>query len=313
MTQMFVLSQENTPLAKAEVDALINKKTALYEYILISDSNMQMQNRLAYTRFFYKFLFHCEEWELENKIKTFDWNKYYRKSFCVRKFGKSVLTESQIADLIWAQITNPNVECRNPETRFDFYFTKKGVLCGLFVCKGRTDFDKRMPKLRPGAHPSTMKPRLAACLVNLTGIQKGVIYDPMCGTGGIVIEAAVMGFNVNGSDIDERMICLAKKNLEHYNLKAKLFRQDALKIKKAYNYIVTDLPYGKSTRVLNQKKFYSAFLKHLKKILKIKAIIVFPDFVKHKSLIRSAGLKIRSEYHYYLHRTLSRVICVIEP
>jgi tRNA (guanine10-N2)-dimethyltransferase len=279
----------------------------------VSNSNKQLNNRLAYTRFYYKLLFICEEDDLEKTIKNFDWNKHYKYSFCIRKFGKSSLKELQLADLVWERLTNPTADLKNPKTRFDFYFTKDKVLCGLYMSKARTDFKERMPRERPGIHPSTMKPRLAAALINLTGIQKGVIYDPMCGTGGILIEAAAMNLTVIGSDIDELMLKQAKKNIDHYNFKAKLEKKDAVKIKKAYNYIVTDLPYGKNTRTLDQKKFYSEFLKNLKKILKIRAVIVFPDFIKHKSLIKRANLKLKAEYTYYLHRTMSRTICVIEP
>jgi tRNA (guanine10-N2)-dimethyltransferase len=310
---MLVLNQDHVKLAKAEVEALTDKPTKLYEYIAISDSNKPLQKRLAYTRFFYKLLFICQEDDLQQKIKDFDWNKYYKHSFCIRKFGKSSLKEPQLADLVWERLNNPTTDLKNPKTRFDFYFTNKGVVCGLYICKARTDFKDRMPKQRPGIHPSTMKPRLATALVNLTGIQKGVIYDPMCGTGGILIEAAAMNLTVIGSDIDELMLKQAKKNLDHYNFKAKLEKKDAVKIKKSYNYIVTDLPYGKNTRTLDQKKFYAEFLKQLKKILKIRAVIVFPDFIKHKSLIKRANLNLKQEYAYYLHRTMSRTICVIEP
>lgn len=313
MKQMLVLNQDHVKLAKAEIEALTNKPTKLYDYILISDSNKPLKNRLAYTRFFYKLLFICQEDDLEKNIKNFDWNKHYKHSFCIRKFGKSSLKEHQLADLVWERLNNPTTDLKNSKTRFDFYFTNKGVICGLFVSKARIDFKDRMPKERPGIHPSTMKPRLAASLINLTGIQKGVIYDPMCGTGGILIEAAAMNLIVIGSDIDELMLKQAKKNLDHYNFKAKLEKKDAVKIKKSYNYIVTDLPYGKNTRTLDQKKFYSEFLKQLKKILKIRAVIVFPDFIKHKSLIKRANLKLKQEYNYYLHRTMSRTICIIEP
>ncbi len=313
MEQMLVLSQANTKLAKAEIEALTSKPTILYDYILLTDSSKQLKNRLAYTRFFYNFLFHCKEEELKDRIKTFDWNKHYKYSFCIRKFGKSDLSEKQLADLVWEKINNPNVNLKNPKTRFDFYFTKKGVLCGLFQSKGRTDFKERLPKLRPGMHPTTMKPRLAATLVNLTGIEKGIIYDPMCGTGGIIIEAAVMKLNPIGSDIDERMLNLTKKNLKYYRLNAKIFKKDATKIKKSYNYIVTDLPYSKNTRTQDLKKLYKAFLTNLKKILKTRAVIVFPSFIKHKALIKNANLKLKGNYEYYLHKSLSRTICVIKP
>ncbi|MBD3362080.1 hypothetical protein GF358_04815 [Candidatus Woesearchaeota archaeon] len=313
MKQMFILAKDNVRLANAEIEALTKKPTELHEYIALSNSNKQISNRLAFTRFTYVFLFKCSEDELINKIRSFDWNKFYKYSFCVRKFGSSDIKENQIADLVWEKLKNPHVDLKNPDSRFDFYFTNKGIFVGLLSSKARTDFESRAPKLRPGMHPSTMKPRLAAAVINLTGIEKGVIYDPMCGTGGVLIEAAVMNLNPVGSDIDELMLIQAKKNLKHYDLNAKIFKQDALTIKKSYKYIVTDFPYGKNTRTLNQKKFYRAFLKKLKKILKKRAVIVFPDFIKHKSMINTAGLKLKGEYSYYLHKTLSRTICIIEP
>jgi tRNA (guanine10-N2)-dimethyltransferase len=313
MAQMFVLSQKDPGLAEAEVSALLDEDCKLYDYILITESDKQLQKRLAFTRFFYKFLFHCKEKDLKNKIKTFDWNKYYKYSFCIRKFGSSEFQERDLADLIWERINNPNVELNNPNTRFDFYFTDKRVFCGLFQGKGRTDFDKRLPKLRPGMHPTTMKPRLAACLVNLTGIKSGTIYDPMCGTGGILVESIVMGFKAEGSDIDERMLDWSRQNLDFYKMKAKLFRLDATKIKKRYNYVVTDLPYAKGTITQDLKLLYSKFLSNLKKVLRKRAVIVFPSFIRHRPLIKKAGLNLKSEYSYYLHKSLSRTVCVIEP
>ncbi|MBW2968656.1 methyltransferase domain-containing protein [Candidatus Woesearchaeota archaeon] len=312
MTQMLILSQANTGLARAEVEALTNKPIKLHNYILLTDSNKNLEPRLAFTRFFYKFMFHCKEKDLIKKIKNFNWNKHYKYSFCIRKFGKTDLKEAELADLIWEKLENPNVKLSNPKTRFDFYFTKKGVFCGLFRSKARKDFKNRLTKLRPGLHPTTIKPRLAAAIINLTGIQKGVVYDPMCGTGGILIEAAVMNLNPVGSDIDERMLNLAEKNLNYYKLKARIFKKDALKIKKSYNYIVTDLPYSKNTRTQDLKKLYKEFLKNLKKILIKRAVIVFPNFIKHKALIKNANLKLIAEYEYYLHKSLSRTVCIIE-
>jgi len=313
MAQMLVLSKENVVLARAEADALLKKPSEFFGFILVADSGKSLRSRLAFTRFFYKFLFKCKEKELKNKIKSFNWNKHYKYSFCIRKFGRSELTEKEIADLVWAQLENPNVDFNAPGSRFDFYFVDDFVFCGLFFAKGRSDFAERLPKHRPGIHPSVMKPRLAAAVVNLTGVQKGVVYDPMCGTGGILIEAAVMGLNPVGSDIDERMLVWAQKNLDFYNLKAKLFKKDALKIKKAYNYVVTDLPYGKNTKKQDLKQLYSLFLKNLKKILKIRAVVVFPGFISHKPLIKNSGLSLIADYSYYVHKSLSRTICVIEP
>ncbi len=44
-----------------------------------------------------------------------------------------------------------------------------------------------------------MSPKLARCMVNLTGVKENdLVLDPFCGTGGILIEAGIMGARVIG-------------------------------------------------------------------------------------------------------------------
>lgn len=320
---MFVLSQKHTDLALGEIKALLgNDKDSrenpsdiqLYDYIAITNSNKQLNNRLAYTRFFYKFLFHCKESELISKISSFDWNKYYKYSFCIRKFGESNFSEREIADLVWPTLRNPAVDLTSPTTEFHFYFTSKGVLVGLLTSAGRKDFKERIPSARPNTFPSTMTPRFSACLINLSGIASGSVYDPMCGTGCILLEAAQMGFKIIGSDIDPVLLKMCRQNLAHFGFKGDIFIQDATKIKNKYQYIITDLPYGMHTKQeIELKKLYSSFLANLKKILRTRAVIIFPNFIRHKPLIKKAGLKLKEEYSYYLHKSLSRTICVLKP
>lgn len=174
------------------------------------------------------------------------------------------------------------------------------------------DFSKRKPHLRPGFHPSSLNPKLARAFVNLTGIQKGTIVDMFCGTGGIIIEAGLIGLNIIGYDIDKEMLDKAELNFKHYKIKNyKLYLQDATKIKKKYNYIVADLPYGHATKKID-KNLYLNFLKNLKKILGKRAVIGFPDFAPYKKLIKTAKLKIISEFTIYLHKNLSKKIIILE-
>lgn len=175
------------------------------------------------------------------------------------------------------------------------------------------DYQYRKPHLRPQLHPSSLSPKLAKCLINLTGIKKGYILDPFCGSGGILIEAALMNLKPIGYDIDEVMLRRAIINLTHYNIKNfKLKLTDATKIKKKFNYIVTDLPYGKNTAVKDLNKLYLNFLKNLKKILIKKAVIVFPDFINYKPLIKKSKLKLEKEFSYYIHKSLSKKIVVLK-
>ena len=130
------------------------------------------------------------------------------------------------------------------------------------------------------------------------------------------------------------MIKRAKINLDYYKISNyQLINQDALKIKKKYNYIVTDLPYGLNTsiwvqqgnknqkislnqtnkkeKIKNLEAFYLAFLKNLKKITKKKAVVIFPHYVDYKKLIRKANLKIEKEFSQFIHRSLTRRILVL--
>ncbi len=81
-----------------------------------------------------------------------------------------------------------------------------------------------------------MSPKLARCMVNLTGMIAGdIVLDPFCGTGGILIEAGVMGARVVGADIDERMVEGTIKNLEYCGVKEyEIFQGDARDIELPY-------------------------------------------------------------------------------
>ena len=74
--------------------------------------------------------------------------------------------------------------------------------------------DERVPTRRLFFRPTSLHPRLARAMVNLAGAPAASsLRDPFCGTGGILIEAAMMGYNAVGSDIDPAMVTGAKANL----------------------------------------------------------------------------------------------------
>ena len=61
-----------------------------------------------------------------------------------------------------------------------------------------------------------LPPKLAQMLINLNGsLARGVrVLDPFCGTGVVLQEAALMGYEPIGSDLNPRMIEYSKKNLK---------------------------------------------------------------------------------------------------
>lgn len=71
-----------------------------------------------------------------------------------------------------------------------------------------------------------LPPKLAQIIINLaTGKVEGIrnkrlgirVLDPFCGTGVLLQEALLMGYNVYGTDIEPRMIDYSQKNLDWLN------------------------------------------------------------------------------------------------
>ena len=75
---------------------------------------------------------------------------------------------------------------------------------------------ERKAHLRPELQPTSLHPRLARALINLTGIRKGILLEPFCGAGGILLEAGLMGIKTVGYDIDKIVLKKCKINLNFY-------------------------------------------------------------------------------------------------
>lgn len=85
---------------------------------------------------------------------------------------------------------------------------------------------------RDQARPKTdsfvgmLPPKLARMMVNYTGLKNGRILDPFCGTGVLLQEAALLGFDVYGTDLSEKMVRYSTENLDwltnRYSLDSKV-------------------------------------------------------------------------------------------
>lgn len=311
---MFMLSKQNLKLSEAEaVNLLKLKSPKMDENVLVADANLpDLFQRLAYTKKVLLYLFDCKVSELAKQMKTFGWQNVYSKNFCLRIFGTEKFTEKDLAGYIWDRVKKPKVNLEHPATQFELHFLNDKVYCGKLLWENNEDFNARRAHLRSELMPTSLHPRLARCFVNLTGCKgKETIIDPFCGTGGILIEAGMMKLNVSGSDIDPIIVRKCLENLKPFKLKVPVKVQDALKIKRKSDYVVTDLPYGKNTGKLDLEKLYTGFLKTLKKTAKDRSVIVFPDSVNYKKLVKTAKLKIESKFSYYIHKSMTKKIVVL--
>ena len=299
------------------------------------------RNRIALTKCAYKILFECRIENLQAIFQDFKWDAIYKENFCVRVNCKddskdfSNLSEKDLAGYIWRSIKNPKVNLKNPRTQIEIFLVAKTAYCTLLVFRNNEKFRERNSHFRPFPHPSSLNPKLARALVNISEAKKDeILLDPFCGTGGILLEAGLIGLKTIGYDINPDMADGCARNLEHFGVKKfNVLQKNALNITVKFDRVVTDLPYGINsnaiTRLNNWKKhrlnrkideknfkrrleiFYSGFLKILRKKLKKKAVIVSPSFVNYRKILKNCGFKIEKEFSNYVHSSLTRKILKI--
>ena len=101
--------------------------------------------------------------------------------------------------------------------------------------------------------PGALKPSVAAALVLLaqTTSTTGVL-DPCCGSGTILIEAALQGASVCGGDHSPRAVAAARTNVAAAGVKASVHRWDTASLpiaSAAMDRVITNLPWGRQVPV----------------------------------------------------------------
>lgn len=307
-----IVSGENTKLGAEELKALSDAKGCVLEgQIAVLEGDKFDYSRLAFTKKLYELLFVTNKKNLESDAKKFGWEKYCKGSFRVDSHGLGMGLE-YLGSLVWKRLKKPKVDLESPKTSIGFLAGKDDIFVGKLLFENEERFSERRPHLRPGFHPSSLQPKLARALINLANAPKrGIIADPFCGTGGILIEAGLLGYRIVGSDLSEEMVGLCKKNLSHFRLKGKCSEADATSVKIIADAIVTDPPYGicaalyKSDKLKLYKKFLDNAYRNLKKGSRL--VIMFPNRINEKG-----KLKLITEIEHYQHRSLTRRILVLE-
>ena len=97
----------------------------------------------------------------------------------------------------------------------------------IFSGIGKELHSRRAP-MRPFFSPISIDPRHARFMVNIAGTKEGeTILDPFCGTGGILLEAGLMGRKVLGNDWSLQMTTGARLNLKYFGLRDYIIGNDA--------------------------------------------------------------------------------------
>ena len=180
-------------------------------------------------------------------------------------------------------------------------------------------FHQRRGHLRPFLLPITLHPKIARCLVNLSSIKTHeTLLDPFCGTGGILLEASLLGIHVIGSDIEQKMIDGCQKNLEFYHVKNfSLFRADIGDISKyvpCVDAVVTDFPYARATTTKGEqlRTLYERAFQSISHILKKKGKAVIGLSSNDILGIGERYLSLVESYPMKTHRSLTRHFVVFK-
>lgn len=143
------------------------------------------------------------------------------------------------------------IDLADPDLEVYAWMGEGRIHVGRLLGGRRDAYGDRVIDKRAHFQPVGLHPRRAASLVHLAGVAPGGrILDPFCGTGGIVLEAALLGYDAWGSDLDPWMVQGTYQTLTDAGpdaVDATVFQADIGDVPglvEDVDAIVTDLPYG---------------------------------------------------------------------
>lgn len=344
MQLAFELSGEHETLPRAEVLACLDLLGARYKEVifkgallvievqskdekLLATLPLLLKKRLALTHSIFTVFALCEPSEnvilktfcdAEDEIREF--LKNGGLSFAVRVRKRGVLPmqidSMSLERRLGAKIKRLGfkVRLKSPDGIICVLVTKDlCMLGGILQNIDKKQFLRRAPQARPFFLPGVLVPKFARTLVNLSRVGSGEIFlDPFCGTGGILIEAALVGADVIGSDILMRAVRGAANNLRFYGLSGELAACDATALclqDESIAAIATDPPYGRSTLMYySSEKLYENAISEMHRVLKNgRFAIVLSSFkdVPHD------GFELLETHECYVHKSLTRYVSVL--
>ncbi len=172
---------------------------------------------------------------------------------------------------------------------------------------------------RPFFRPVSIEPRLARAAVNIAaGTRGGYVVDPMCGTGGILIESGLTNRPTLGVDFDPVMVDGAKENLQWAGVIAEVKRGDAtrMELPESLAAVVVDPPYGRNSQ--GDVKLLEDTLSNIcNQKSECRLVIIMPCEAGKDNLdemvtcdVELPGFDIEAAYGIPVHKSLGRVLII---
>jgi len=337
----FLLSGEHENLPVSELKAILEAEGYTFKIIekleqvlrieADNDCVESLKRRAALTRICAQELFSSkgDTDSISKAASSTQWNEVIREdqSFVVRvrhvkNYASEIdgmILEEKLGELILDKV-KARVKMRNSDRVFIGILTEKRFFFGLKLAEIQAKpFVERRPRKRPFFHPSAMQAKLARCMVNLAKPKTGaLVLDPFCGTGTMLIEAALVGCRSVGMDIQRRMARGTVRNLAHFKIEPEgvvVADAQALPLTKV-DCVVTDPPYGISSTTVKRsttqivEEVLSSVHGSLDKGQRI--CLAAPRKLNIASLGKALGYKHLESHFVYVHRSLTREIVVFE-
>ena len=206
------------------------------------------------------------------------------------------------------------VDLKDPEVRIQMLVADEVHVGALLGEVDRKALDRRHVKHRAHFAPVSLHPRYARALVNLARVKPGDrVADPFCGTGGILIEAGLVGARVYGSDLDPRMSAGTRATLEPMGVRgATVETRDVGELPEfagaPLDAVVTDPPYGRSSTT-NQEditRLYDRFVDAAHDALKPGGRLAFITASAELRDRAARRFRVEQTHEQFVHRSMTR-------
>ena len=129
--------------------------------------------------------------------------------------------EGRLNIALWPKTIARNALLATPNAEVLAIFSEKK----LYIARTRVVYDSMLQQYRDESRPFvsaeiSTSPKICRTLLNLAGARPGdTILDPFCGTGTLLMEAAILGMKCIGVDIDGDQVQGARSNLKWLAIK----------------------------------------------------------------------------------------------
>ena len=208
----------------------------------------------------------------------------------------------------------------------------RGSVCALgwLAAESVRDFGSRRPTEKPFFQPGSMDPLLARAIANVAGARPGAtVLDPMCGTGGVLVEAGLVGADVVGTDAQAKMVRGARENLAHFlaaeprdepgtpadiqpgEFALSLADATALPLADdAADVVVFDAPYGRQSKIASHRleDLVGGALAEARRVADRAVVVADRSWAAEA---RAVGWELEAAFERRVHRSLTRHVLVL--